>query len=319
MPSTTRRAFLTAAATAAVAGCNTLRSRNDRAAEFTLTLRAIDGELADHALWEPPERDTPFAAVRREAWQAAVSGRRYTNYGYPAVPDGEYTEHDGTYYRLHDVVTGRERIERSVLRLTWVGDAEADDAPDATPRDALPPIDRNAVMPAYFAARAREYDGGAPWDVIEQGGFVYRHLDRIESELAPTPEHEYVAVHDTVLAVDVSQETLVEPAHTAVATRVATSAAEFGRVADAALVEERVSLSALGTETRELLGRVLTQEEYTESVPLSDAFETLLAELGFRDATDCAPDSCRDELLGRRYVAVDGDHYRASVSISAAD
>ncbi|MFC6975919.1 hypothetical protein ACFQL1_16430 [Halomicroarcula sp. GCM10025709] len=172
-------------------------------------------------------------------------------------------------------------------------------------------------MPAYFAARAREHDGGAPWDAVERGGFVYRHLDRIESELAPTPAHDHVSVHDTVLAVDVSQETLVEPAHTAVATRVATSERGFEQVADAALVEARVSLSTLETEARELFGRVLTRERHTESVPLSDAYGTLLTELGFRDSLDCAPDSCRDELVGRRYVAVDGDHYQASLSIDA--
>ncbi|QIO22069.1 hypothetical protein [Haloarcula sp. JP-L23] len=312
MPSTTRRAFLGATATGltGLAGCDSL-GESDPTVEFTLHVDRLDHPLAETVLWTLPEStdESPVQQTRRRAVAAAVAGERFSTYGYSAVPDGEYVERDGRYYLLDDVVTGSERIERSILRLSWVGRVENEETPEATPREDLPEFDQNAVMAAYFAARAEEHGGGAPWDLIEQGGFVYRHLDGVESELAPDPEHEYVAVHGTVLEVTVTQETLVEPEHTGFATEVADSAAAFDDVADAAAVERRLAPDDLGPDVRDLFERVRGLERYSETMPLSDAFESLVETLRMRDALDCSPENCRPKLYETEYLAYDGEYY----------
>ncbi|MBV0923857.1 hypothetical protein KTS45_06540 [Halomicroarcula limicola] len=320
MPSTNRRTFIgaTSAGLASLAGCDSLRS--NPGVEYALYVETPDRPLAEIVRWKPgPNEDDPYAATRRDAWAAAVTGGRYTVSGHSAVPDGEYTEHDGTYYRLHDVVTGSRRVERPVLRLHWVGRAGDGDVPDATPRESLPALDRHAVLPAYFAARAREYDGGAPWDLVEEGGYVYRYADRTESELAPTPDHEYVSVHDTVLRVDVRRETLVEAEHTATATKVATSPEAFTDVADAAAVEVRLSPDELSADARALFERARGRETYTETMPLSTEFESLLSALRLREALGCTRSNCESEAYETQYLAYDGAYYDCRLYVDGSE
>lgn len=318
MPSTNRRTFIgaTSAGLASLAGCDSLQS--SRSVEYTLYVETPDRPLTEIIQWKPQtNEDDPYAAVRRDAWAAAVTGQRDSTYGHSAVPDGEYTEHDGTYYQLHDAVTGSKRIERPVLRLHWVGRADEENVPDATPRDSLPELDQHAVLPAYFAARAREYDGGAPWDLVEEGGYVYRYADRAESELTPTPDHEYVSVHDTVLRVDVSYETLTEVEHTATATQVATSPKAFAAVADAAAVEVRLSSSDLSADARDLFERARRRETYTETMPLSTDFESLLSALHLREALGCSQSNCENEAYETQYLAYDGAYYDCQLYVEA--
>ncbi|MBX0322010.1 hypothetical protein EGH21_03085 [Halomicroarcula sp. F13] len=321
MPSTSRRAFLgaTAAGLAGLAGCDSLGS-SEPTVELTLHVDRLDRPLAETLLWTPPERDDhPVQRTRRRAVAAAVDGERVSTYGYGVVPDGEYVERDGRYYLLHDVITGSERIERSVLRLSWVGRVDSEATPEGTPREALPEYDQNAVMPAFFAARVREFDGGAPWSLVEQGGFVYRHLDEAESELAPDPEHDYVVVHGTVLEVSVTQERLVEPEHTGFATAVADSAAAFDEVADAAAVELRLAPDDLGPDARDLFERVRGVEQYSETKPLSAAFESLVGALRLRDALDCSPENCRPRMYETEYLAYDGEYYDCALYINVTE
>ncbi|MFB6170887.1 MAG: hypothetical protein ABEJ23_00010 [Haloarculaceae archaeon] len=320
MPSSTRRTVLAAvgsAGAAALAGCADLGSRSRRS--YALDVDRLDHPIGAYARWQPDDgTDHPWAAERRAAWEAAVTGERYTTYGYPPLPDEEYTEREGRYYRLHVDVTGSERIERSVLRLRWVGRAEDADV-DAVPYEGLPPLDRRAVVPAYVAARARENGGGAPWAVVERGGAVYRHLDDAESELAPTPGHAYVAVHGTVLAVEVSQERLVEPAYTATATQVADSPAAFERVADAALVDVRLAPRDLSAAARDLLVRTVGGDAYREETPLSEAYRDLLAALDLRELLALSPDACRGEVRNDRYLRFDGDYHRYACYVNTVE
>ncbi|WP_254273568.1 hypothetical protein [Haloarcula marina] len=322
-PSTSRRAFLGATATgfAALAGCESLRPDSDRRVEYTLYVEEHGDSLADELLWKPPEPDDdrPGQTGRREAWEAATTGEAYRTYGYPAVPDGEYTEREGTYYQLHDVVSGSERIDRWVLRLSWVGRADDEETSEATPREALPELDQGAVMPAYFAARAERYGGGAPWKYIEQGGYVYRNADPAESELIPDPEHEYVSVHGAVLRVEVSRETLVEPEHTAVATQVATGDAAFERVADAAGVEVRLEPADFDAEAADLFERAQFDGGYVDTMPLATGFEDLLRTLGLHDALGCSVEKCESKMAETEYLAFDGSYYDAAVYVRVED
>lgn len=321
MPSPSRRTLLAAIGStgvAALAGCSDLAS--PQRLEYALHVDRLERPITAYARWTPDDRETPWATEQRSAWETAVTGGRYTTYGYPPLPADEYTEHEGTYYRLHVDITGSERIERSVLRLEWVGRVdELDDVPEHVARDDLPPLDRNNVMPAYFAARAREYGGSAPWDAVERGGTVYRHLDAAESELAPTPEHEYVRVHDTVLSVEVTQERLVEPAYTATATKVADSAAAFERVADAALVDVRLRSRDLSTAVRDLLRRTVGLDVYREETPLSDTYRELLVLLGFHDLLELSSDADRGDARNGLYLKFDDEYHRYSCYVNTVE
>lgn len=99
-----------------------------------------------------------------------------------------------------------------MLTLSWVGRLdEIEDPPKYVSHEDFPRLDRHAVKPAYFAARAEESGGGAPWEAIEEGGYVYRRLDYGTSELVPDPEHEYVAFNGTFLEISVDRRTLAGP------------------------------------------------------------------------------------------------------------
>lgn len=304
--------------TAALAGCTDSLLASDGSANalsYELSLDRIDGSLADRVLWEPADADHPWDRARNDAVRAAAAGERPTTYGYEHVPDDEYVVHDGTYYALDVVTTGLERIERPVLTLSWEGRLdEVTDPPAYVRHEDLPGLDRHAVKPAYFAARAREFDGGAPWDVIEEGGYVYRHLERGTSELAPAPDHEYVAFNDTLLGVSVEQRTLAEPAFTGVRIPVADSREAFARAVDAEFVDARIDADELSEAERLILAR----ERHEETSPLSEEFRSVIERLGLRRLLDADPDRVPESENGQ-HLAYDGSHYRYGLYVNPSD
>jgi hypothetical protein len=264
-------------------------------------------------LWEPDDNPPVPVLDRNEAVRATAAGERPTTYGYRPIPTDEYVEYDGTYYALDIVVTGVKEIERHLLRLTWVGDTdELEDPPEAIEHGDLPPIDRHAVKPAYFAARAREHDGGAPWDIIEEGGYVYRHLDDYTSELAPKPEHEYVRFNDTILEVTVGAKTLTEPAYTGVRIPIADSRAAFERALDGSMVDARIEKSALSAEAKTIISR----GDYTEETPLSQAFEEVIRALGLRELLKADDPPTAENGL---HLSYDGSYYRYGLYVNPAN
>ena len=323
MPDWSRRALLTAAGIASVgslAGCAALESTtDDPQLSYTLHVDEIGETLLDRVGWSPDDGDAAWAAEQRRLYDAVVAGDRYTTYGYDLVPDEEtYVEHEGTYYELHSTTTGLREIERSVLRLAWVGRRdELEDPPAAIERDQLPPIDARAVFPAYMAARGREYDAGYPRDIVEEGGYVYRFLEDNESELAPEPTHDYVAVNDTILSVSVSQERFEEPANTAMAIEVADSTAAFERALDGALVDVRVDES-LPEKQRRLFQRA-SAGEYEETTPLSEPFRGLLRALERHDLLDADPERQRPRGDTGLYLKYDGRFYDFDVYVNPAE
>ena len=313
-----RRTLLTALATgpAALAGCQSVPSGRTEALTFALDVDAVDGSLASHVLWEPPKGNTPRSVVRRDAWHTATGGGRYVTYGYTPVSDGEYTVRDGRYYQFETAVTGRKSIRRSVLRLEWIGRADQlADPPEAVAYESLPPLDRHAVEAAFFAARARETGGGAPWELTERGGYVYRHLGTGESELAPDPKHEYVTFEGVVLRVSVSTESLQEAKYETTARLVANSRAAFSRVADAALVDARVRSADLSAEARAVMAEATGRGAYRETAPLSDEFEEVLRALELRKYLSTTSRECPTGESGR-YLEYDGRYFTYALFVS---
>jgi hypothetical protein len=273
----------------------------------------IGESLAPKVLWEPEDHHSVPFNNRNEAVRATAAGDRPTTYGYRPIPTDQYVEYDGTYYALDIVVTGVTEIDRHVLRLMWVGDTDdLEDPPEAIEHGDLPPIDRHAVKPAYFAARAREHDGGAPWDIIEEGGYVYRHLDDTTSELAPEPEHDHVRFNETILKVTVETKTLTEPAYTGVRIPIADSRAAFERSLDGSMVDARIEKSTLSGEAKTILSR----GEYTEETPLSQAYEEVIRALGLRELLHTDDPPTAENGL---HVSYDGTYYRFGLYVNPAN
>lgn len=321
MPS--RRDLLAGAsglALSALAGCQSLADvgSSDPEYEYALSLDRVDS-LAERALWKPTGDRDHWSDERRAAWRTATDGGEYTTYGYAPIPDDEYTERDGTYYALTTEITGQKRIERSILRLRWVGrEDDLDDPPDATPMDELPPFDGNAAMLAYFAARGRHSGGGAPWESIERGGVVYRNADEAESELVPEPDHEYLKTHGTVLRVDVVRRTLPEPEYTTTARRVADSEEAFAPVAEAALVDAYLDTYSLSTAEGDILREARRQQSYAETTPLSDSYRSVLEALGLEGSLYFGGGK-DPESVNRKFLKWQGDHYRYSLYVNDSE
>lgn len=321
MPS--RRGFLAGTASLSLpllAGCQSLPAvgRSDTRYEYSLSFDRVDS-LADQALWKPTGDSDYWNAERRAAWKAVTDGESYVTYGYRPIPDERYTERDGIYYGLSTETTGQKRIERSILRLRWVGREDAlDDPQDATPIEDLPPFDGNAAMIAYFAARGRHSGGGAPWDAIERGGVVYRNAETVESELVPAPEHEYVSTHGTILRVEVVQRTLPEPEYTTTARKVADSAAAFAPVAEAALVETYLDTHSFSAPARRILQEARRQESYAETTPLSDEYENVLEALGLEESIYFGGGR-EPEGTPSKFLKWQGEHYRYGLYVNEAE
>ena len=319
-PSSSRRAFLAAAGVAAgtgLAGCGAVDGLSgEQRYTYTLDADRIGTSLAPPALWDPPEDPRPWTADYAANVESAVAGERPTTYGYRPVPDGEYVERDGTYYRLAVVTTGLERIERPVLRLEWVGRLdEMDDPPGRVRFPALTRLDQRAVKIAYVAARHREMGGTAPGTVVEAGGYVYRRgYEGPTSAFAPEPLHDYVEYNGTVLEVSVERREFAEPARTGVAIPVADSEAEFERALDGEMVDARLDAEALSEDQRLMLYR----DGYEETTPLSADYRALLADLGLADALDAAGEDPPRAENGL-YLALGEEYYRYGLYVNPAD
>ncbi|ACV46401.1 MULTISPECIES: hypothetical protein [Halomicrobium] len=318
-----RRSLLTAVGLAGVgslAGCGALESTADAPQlSYTLSVDEIGETLLDRVGWSPGDGDAPWAAEQRRLYDAVVDGERYTTVGYDLVPDEQtYVEHEGTYYELHSTPTDLREVERSVLRLEWIGRRdELDDPPAAIEREDLPAIDARAVFPAYVVARAREHGGGYPHDIVEEGGYVYRFLDDSESELAPDPDHRHVSVHDTILEVSVTRRRLEEPVYTAMAIEIADTEAAFERALDGALVDVRVD-EQFPDEQRRLFQRA-SAGEYEETTPLSEEYRGLLRALERHDLLDADPERQRPRFESGVYLKYDDRFYRFDVYVNPAD
>jgi hypothetical protein len=294
---------------AALAGCAGLRPEPD-GLTYTLNTDHIgDGDaLANARTWGPEDRDEAW----RRAWERVTSGETVETVGYEPLPGGEHTERDGVYYLLRSAIVGQRAVERPALRLSWVGDSEADDTPTATPLQSIPDADRNPVKIAYFAARAREHGGGgAPWEVIERGGYVYRR-DVGGSELVPESEHDHVRMNGTVLRVEPATVTVHDPVYETDARPIADSVAGFVDAVEAAELDARLDAGELEGEARHILSRAGADAGYEEGTPLSDAYERVLRKLRLRELLHAD----RADAVNQRLLRSGDTYYRYALYVN---
>lgn len=310
-----RRRTLTALAalpTATLSGCRGFQTNDDdEQREFTLHVRDLEESLAEHLLWSPEAIESPRDDLETEARRRAIEDGRYTTYGFPAIrEEGEYTEYEGSYYRLSVVVTGEKAIDRHVLRLRWLGGEDDEDVPEADAAiEDLSGVDRNAAMFAYFGARAREHDGDAPDRMVERGGYVYRLDLADDSVLVPDPEYETLSHHGAVLRVETSEERIPEPAYSVVATKLGDSMEAYAAAVDGARLDVRLSERDLPEEQRRILLRAEGGEGYAETTPLDESFADLL------DALDLDGD---EDRIQRKYLRYDGRDYETELYVNPA-
>ncbi|WP_218927229.1 hypothetical protein [Halosimplex rubrum] len=80
--------------------------------------------------------------------------------------------------------------------------------------------------------------------------------------------------------VHVTRKQIVETAYTALAIKVADSRPQFREVVFGSRIDTELAPAELPEAARELLSEAVAQETYTETAPISDAFDTVLEALG---------------------------------------
>lgn len=311
-----RDVLATAAALAAtgLSGCadHGFVDGGDPERRLVLTLYREDGPLSEAYVTAPNETRSP---VDDEAFAAALAGETYTTQHRPpfGAREGrpEYARHDGTYYRLGSVVVDEVTTTHPVVRLYEVGDLdELDTVPDHVSKEKLRRGDQRAVHVAWFAARARDNQGGVPWGLVERDGYVYRRPEAIEdSDLLESTGPDYVAFRERLYEVEVSRETFHEAVYRAEVEPVADSKAQLERILRARLVDARLDPDALTQGEREVI-EAARREGYGETHPYSEAYESLLKRMQHwpyldgdveNDAGDFHDQSLRVLQYGERY------------------
>lgn len=286
---------------AALAGCATgdLLASEESRRTYTLDVDSISASPVEHALYEPGD-GALFGDPARAALADILPEGRHTTYGYEPLADGEYVEREGTYYRTESVVTGREEMERTLVRAESVPEADVPD--DAVVVDSL---DRPTARVVKILHSYAHTDGETSTaELLDGDAYVLRRPAETESRLA-TGELDGRVVTMTesgnwAYRLDATRERVTETAYTALAVEVADSRERFREVVFGSRIAAELAPDDLAPEARDRLEEAVRREGYEETEPLSEAFETLLAALGLET----------DEVVNGQLLWYDGGFYR---------
>jgi hypothetical protein len=296
------------AAAAALAGCTSrlpIAGEPRPAPEHQLVVEPVDGSPVETALYEP-EPDDMFGAEAAAALDAILPEGRYTTYGYRALPADAYVTHDGTYYRTDNVVTGRERIERSLVRAEEVPAEEVPD--DAVFLDSLDDPSQRIVEMLHVDAVT---DGEAAPEPLRGGAYVLRrHAERKSPLGTGELDGRVVRVEDgdqPGYRIRRTRKPILETAYTALAVRVADSRAVFREVVFATRVDVELAPRDLSSDARSVLEETIAAGTHEEREPLSTGYGSLLRALEVADV---------EEAAGDRRLWYDGDYYRYALFVN---
>ncbi|WP_380680891.1 hypothetical protein [Salinigranum sp. GCM10025319] len=285
---------------------------DDAGRSLRLTLTREDGPLRESFVVDLAETRPEWD---EEAFAAALAGDDYTiQYRKPffSTPeDPVYTRNEGTYYRLGSVVVDEATVTRPVLRLFEIDRGADSSEPDGVDAAELPTGDERAVRVAHFAARARGNEGGAPWGLVQRGGYVYRDEDAVDESVlladSSTPDH--VVYRDRVYSVEVSRERFHEPVYRATVEPVAETPERMEAILRAQFVDARFSREDLSPAAREVV-RAARREGYAERHPYSTGYREVLRALHRRAYIDgnIRKDAGVDDE-GRRMLRYNGVYY----------
>lgn len=278
MALTRRRTLGAAGATlATLAGCLTDDGSDTR--EYSLSIDRIERSPVEHALYEPD--DSPlFGDPAETALSNVLPDGRHTTYGYKPVPNDGYVEYEGSYFQLIYVVTGRQQMERQLVRVETVPEEQVPE--DAILVDSLERPSARIIK--ILHSDSQSGGGSSTAELLRDDGYVLRRPSERESRLARGElDGRVVTMTDSgawAYRVDVTTETITETAHTVMATEVATSQSEFREVVFGSRIDAELTPAELPADAREILDEAIAGGTYTEEAPKTAAFETLLAALG---------------------------------------
>lgn len=298
-------------ALATLAGCSSadLLGSNEANGEYTLRVEPISASPVEHALYEPDDGSL-FGGPARTALDDILPDGRHTTDGYRPLPENAYVARDGRYYQVKFVVTGRERRDRTLVRLESLPDDAAVPS-DAVSIDALERPSARVVKILHSNAVTDGEGGGA--DLLRGDAYVLRRPAERESRLASGDLDDRVVTMKEGgpwnYRVRTSQERILETAHTALAVPVADSREAFRSVVFGSRIDVDLSPQDLETDVRETLETAIARESHAETTPLSESFQTLLDRLGFDH---------RDSRVGRILLWYDDAFYRAEMYVNDA-
>jgi hypothetical protein len=295
------------AAAASVAGCAAgLLPGGEAKREYRLTVRPVDVSPLEEALYEP-DPDDVFGASARAALSAILPEGRYTTYGFRALPEDAHLEHEESYYQVAHVVTGRERLERSLVRLEDV--PEGDVPADALGLDDLDRPSARVLEILHVDAMADGESGAAR--ELRGDAYVLRRPGELEGPLASGELDGAVVTmdegDDMAYRVSRTREPVLETAHTVTAIPVADSREAFREVVFASRMDAELAPADLSSDARSILEEAIEQPRYVELAPVSTGYDALLGKLGLAEV---------EEAAGNRRLWYDGDYYRYALFVN---
>ena len=316
----TRRHLLqatTPAVLAVLAGCTGGNfGDSDQSTEYTLSIDTVDASPTENALYEPSD-DTLFGDPARAALADIVPDGTHTTYGYTPVPDDSYVAGEGAYFQIDTAITGRQEMDRTLVRVASldddaVGESDGEDSGEVSGEEAIQVdnLDRPSARVIKILHSHSATDGaGASADLLRDDAYVLRRPAERDSRLATGDlDDRVVTMTDNggfPYRISITTESIREPEQTTQAIPVADSEAGFREVVFAAEIDAELDDGSLSTAARDLLDRTLGGE-YTESTPLSTAFDEVLAALGVATA---------DDSLNGRLLWYDDQLYRYGLYI----
>lgn len=307
----TRRRTLQSTGTAALmtlAGClsGNRSSSQASAEEYILDIDRIESTPVEYALYEPD--DSPlFGEPANTALENILPAGRHTTYGYEPLPNDSYVEYEGSYYQLKYVVTGRQQMERQIVRVETVPQEQVSD--DAILVETLerPSARIIKILHSYTVSGG----GSSSAELLLDDGYVLRRPSERESRLATGElDGHVVTMTDSgawAYHVDVTTEQLTETAHTAVAVEVASSRSEFREVVFGSRIDAELSSDALPAEPQGILEQAIAKGTYSEAAPISGDFDRLLDLLGLGTV---------DTAENGKQLWYDGELYRYGLYIN---
>jgi len=261
-----RRLLQTAAPTliAGLAGCTSDGlSNSDQSTEYTLNIDTIDASPSEHALYEPSD-DALFGDPARAALAAIIPEGTHRTYGYTPLPEDGYVAGEGRYFQIKTAITGRQEMDRTLVRVEELDDDAVAESDGRTGEAAIhvDSLDRPSARALKILHTNSTTDGtGASAELLRGDAYVLRRPAERESEVA-TGELDGQIVSMTKdggfpYRVSVSTDSISETEYTTQAIPVADSEAAFREVVFAAEIDAEVDDASLSTAARELLDRTL--------------------------------------------------------------
>ena len=288
-----------------LAGCTSsiLRSSNDQP-EYALNVESIDSSPVEYALYEPDD-GALFGQPARTALENILPTGRYTTYGYKPLQEGLYVDHQGKYHQTEYITTGRKEIERTLVRANPVSE-------ENIPENAIlvDSLDRPSARIVKILHSHASTDGQASSDLLRNEAYVLRRPAERESKLATGDLNDRVVTMAEsgpwAYRPNLTRETIIEPARTVFAVRVADSRQQFREVVFGSRIDTELDSESMSSDVQQLLEQAIGGGTYRESGSPSEAFSELLSLLQLNTS-----ESVNDQQLW-----YNGEYYRYSLYVN---